>query len=123
MRKASWIILSAFLAFAVGCGGSKPSNQIVGKWNAELPKDAPKELAGMMPVMEFKNDGVLIMSMGPINMNAKYKFVADDTMEVEMDVPGKGKDAKKMKVEIKGDEMTTTELEGKKEVSKFKKAK
>jgi uncharacterized protein (TIGR03066 family) len=76
----------------VGCGGSKPKDQIVGKWEATesvLGKD-------VKVVMEFTADGAAKMSMnaegqeipGP---SGKYKFIDDNTMEIEYTEDGKTK--------------------------------
>lgn len=118
MRHTFLALLGFLLVFLAGCGSSKPKDLIVGKWEAQA--DEAKKMGGM--VVDFRPDSAMTMKMGKVSIDGKYKFVDDATVEVEMEMFGK-KDSKKYKVEIVKDEMTTTELDGKKEVSKFKKVK
>lgn len=117
MRKVSFLFLSAFLAFAIGCGSSKPKDLIVGKWESTEDKTKGE-------VVEFKSDGTMVMTMGDgdkkASMTAKYKFLEDELMEVEMENPLAGLDAKmpktlsqKIKIKVTKDELTTTDDGGK----------
>jgi hypothetical protein len=118
VRNVSLVVMASFLLFAVGCGGSKPKDLIVGKWNLVESADMPKDIvAKMQGTMEFKSDGELVMNVMGMSKSGKYKFVSDDTMEAEL-----GGKAKKLKVDIKGEDLTTTE-DGTNKVDKFKKAK
>ncbi len=118
MKHCTVLGLFAVVLFGVAGCGAKPKDQIVGKW--EAAEADPKKGGGM--TVEFKKEGDVVMSVGAMNISGKYKFPQDDVVEIEIEKLGK-KDAKKMKVDIKGDELTTTEVDGKKEVTKFKKAK
>ncbi|MBL8796990.1 MAG: hypothetical protein JNM56_24020 [Planctomycetia bacterium] len=118
MRHTSVVLLGFLLVFLAGCGSAKPKDLIVGKWEAQ--NDEAKKMGGM--TVEFKPESAMTMKIGTVSIDGKYKFVDDATVEVETEMLGK-KDSKKFKVEIVKDEMTTTELDGAKEVSKFKKVK
>jgi uncharacterized protein (TIGR03066 family) len=115
MRKVSLALLVCLLPLFAACGGSKPKDLIIGKWEAADEKEKGVS-------MEYKPDGTLTVSMGPIKMDAKYKFTADEDMEVEMNMPGLKEPIKqKLKVKVSKDEMSTTDEKGK--VDKFKRAK
>jgi len=86
-----------------GRAAAAPKNAelIVGKWDI-----------GMNTVFEYKKDGTFVMTIGTVALNGKYKFIDDNTMEVEITVGDKTK-KNRLKVAIQGDEMTTTDPEGK----------
>jgi uncharacterized protein (TIGR03066 family) len=142
MRKVSFVLLSGLLIVLTACSGSKsttgaaskdkptqasapppPKNSelIVGKWEGADEKDKEKG------TLEFTKDGAMIavMSAGgkEMKMNGKYKFTADDTMEVQLEVPELKKELPKetLKVKVMGDGMETTDSKGK--VDKFKRVK
>lgn len=125
MRRMALAAVCFGVIFVIGCG-SKPKDKIVGKWEATDPKEA----ADAKTVFEFKPDGTMVMgmSMGPVNMNmnGKYKFTADDVIEMEIEPPaemkGAKKDAKKAKVEVTSDNLSMTSQDEKKETIKLKKA-
>jgi uncharacterized protein (TIGR03066 family) len=79
----------------------KNSELIVGKWDI-----------GMNTIFEYRKDGTMLMTIGKVEVPGKYKFINNDTMEVEITFMGKTK-SNRLKVVIKGDEMTTTDPEGK----------
>lgn len=122
MRKVSFLLLSALLAFAVGCGASKPKDQIVGKWESTEEADKGN-------TMEFKADGTVafVAKMGDksMTMPGKYKFLEDELMEVEIEnplaalVPGSPKTmSQKIKIKVDKDSLTTTDEKGKVEKAK-----
>ena len=96
-------IVSLLLLLVAGWVYAAPKNAelIVGKWDI-----------GMNTIMEYKKDGGFVMTVGTVVVNGKYKFISDDTIEVEVTVGDKTK-SNKLKVAFKDDEMTTTDPEGK----------
>ncbi len=106
--RAILVVGSLFLAgFAVAA--PKNAELIVGKWDI-----------GMNTIMEYKKDGGFVMTVGTVAINGKYKFISDDTIEVEISVGDKTK-SNKLKVAFKDDEMTTTDPDGK--MNKLKRVK
>jgi hypothetical protein len=84
---------------AVGCSGSKPRDLIVGKWKAE----------SAALTMEFMPDGSMASSLllpdgniGP-KQAGKYRFVGDDTIEMETPVK-----VDKAKVSVTPETLTMT---------------
>ena len=104
-------LVVAVLLLVVGALNAAPKNAelIVGKWDI-----------GMNTIMEYKKDGTFVMTVGTLVVNGKYKFISDDTIEVEITVGDKTK-SNKLKVAFKDDEMTTTDPEGK--MNKLKRVK
>jgi len=97
-------LASPLLVLLLACAAvAAPKNAelIVGKWDI-----------GMDTVMVYRKDGTLSMVIGTIVVNGKYKFISDDTMEVEITLGDKTK-KNQLKVAIQGDELTTTEANGK----------
>ena len=91
------------LVFCTAPGSAAPKNTdlIVGKWDP-----------GMNAVIEYKKDGTMSISVGKDKIDGKYKFLDEDTIEIEL--PGKnGPRTNKLKVAIKDDELTTTDPDGK----------
>jgi hypothetical protein len=62
------------------------------------------------------------MTAGEGTVTDKYKFAQDDIVDVAFEFMGRT-EANKMKVEFKGDEMTTTDQDAKKAVNKWKRVK
>lgn len=94
--------LFVLLLLAAGAAAApKNAELIVGKWDI-----------GMETVMEYRKDGTLSMVIGKIVVNGRYKFINDDTMEVEITLGDQTK-KNQLKVSIKDDELTTTEANGK----------
>lgn len=91
------------LFFVAGSVVAAPKNAelIVGKWDI-----------GMNTIMEYKKDGGFVMTIGAVVINGKYKFISDDTIEVEITLGDKTK-SNKLKIAIKDDKMTTTDPDGK----------
>jgi uncharacterized protein (TIGR03066 family) len=96
-------LVGAMLLVAVGSVVAAPKNAelIVGKWDI-----------GMNTIMEYKKDGGFVMTVRTKAINGKYKFLTDDTIEVEITV-GDKIGISKLKIAIKDDEMTTTDPDGK----------
>src|SRR5262245_63214587 len=118
-------LLSVFgVALCLSACASKPKDLIIGKWE---PTDSAEK-----GTLEFAKDGTMKMGTGPISIQAKYKFIDDQTMEVEMENPlgGLGAGAggvqvqipktitSRVKVSVTKDELTTTDDKGK--TTKFK---
>jgi hypothetical protein len=80
----------------MSCGGSKSKDLLVGKWEC---KDEGKD-KGL--VVEFTKDGTSNMTIGPITLKAKYKFIDDNTVEMEMENPFKDMQMEGVKIETKG---------------------
>ena len=93
---ALWMLVAASLNTA-----PKNAELIVGKWDI-----------GMNTIIEYKKDGTFVMTVGTLAVNGKYKFITDDTIEVELTVGDKTK-SNRLKVAFKDDEMTTTDPDGK----------
>jgi uncharacterized protein (TIGR03066 family) len=81
--------------------GGKNKELIVGKWDI-----------GMETIIEYRKDGTMTMTIRKVEINGKYKFVEDDTIEVEITFMDKTK-KNRLKVAFKDDEMTTTDPDGK----------
>ena len=80
--------------------------QIIGKWVSadQRNKDA---------VIEFRNDGSLQIHVASINLAGKYRVLDDVTIELELSIPGpKPPDRQRIKVQIKEQEMITTNPDG-----------
>ena len=118
MRHTFLALLGFLLVFLAGCGSAKPKDLIIGKWEAQ--GEEQKKMGGM--VVDFKPDSSMTLKMGIVSIHGKYKFTDDTTVEVEIELPNKT-ESKTMKVEIVKDEMTATDLDGKKATTKFKKVK
>jgi uncharacterized protein (TIGR03066 family) len=105
MRVASLPGLALFLLVLSSAPGTAQANKnkelIVGKWDI-----------GMSTVFEYRKDGTMLMTIGKVEVPGKYKFVNDDTIEVEITLMGKTR-SNRLKVVIKEDEMTTTDPDGK----------
>jgi uncharacterized protein (TIGR03066 family) len=97
------------LAFLASACSSKPKDQIIGKWSG---KDGETDLT-----MEFNKDGTMKTEVkgGLVSgsVSGKYKFVDDNTIEMEVDV-GDQKQTKKARVTIEKDKMTLTDDKDKK---------
>jgi hypothetical protein len=116
MRKMGIVALSCLLILQSGCGPKKPKDLIVGKWQSS-------EADVLMHVIEFTSDGKLIFaaSLGGDEIKvvgkalitkptATYKFIDDDTIEVEVSpVPGMPPIKQKVKVKFSGEEMEWTD--------------
>ncbi len=119
MRVLSLVGVAA-LALLISSCGNKPKDLIIGKWEATDDKDKG--------VVEFNKDGTFKITSGPFSMNGTYKFVDDNTIEMEMDNPLAGgvdmpsvpggvkidlpkKITTKSKVKVTKDELTMTELD------------
>jgi uncharacterized protein (TIGR03066 family) len=105
MRAVSLLCLPLLVLFLMPAPAASQANKnqalIVGKWDI-----------GMNTVFDYRKDGTMLMTIGNIEIPGKYKFVSNDTIEVTITVMGKTK-SNRLKVVIKGDEMTTTDPEGK----------
>jgi uncharacterized protein (TIGR03066 family) len=119
LRVVGMGLLVSVLVVASGCGSSKPKDLIIGKWEV-TEKLGDKEMKG---TYEFTKDGTLKMSMGPISMDAKYKFIDDNNFEMTMEIPGlKETKSEKIKIEsITSDKMVASDPKGEKK--EFKKVK
>jgi uncharacterized protein (TIGR03066 family) len=96
------------LAFLASACSSKPRDQIIGKWSG---KDGETDVN-----VEFNNDGTMKTEKAagePKSFSGKYKFVDDNTIEMEMDV-GDQKQTRKAKVTIEKDKLTLTDEKDKK---------
>jgi uncharacterized protein (TIGR03066 family) len=95
----------------------KPKDLIVGKWKPTKEKDKDS-------VLDFQKDGKLKITLNAeLSIDGSYKFLDDDTMEVELTFKGKT-DTIKMKVKVTKDELITTQdKNGKKKEDKFKRIK
>jgi len=91
----------------------KPKDLIVGKWMPDKDKDNV--------TLEFAKDGKLVVKQGDgdkkVEISGTYKFVKDDTMDVELDFMGK-KMKETLTVTVAKDELTTVDSKGKKETFK-----
>ena len=105
MRAVSVFCLPLVVLLLMGAPVASQANKnqelIVGKWDI-----------GMNTVFDYRKDGTMLMTIGNVEIPGKYKFVSNDTIEVTITVMGKTK-SNRLKVVIKGDEMTTTDPEGK----------
>jgi uncharacterized protein (TIGR03066 family) len=117
MHKVILALLVCVLPILGGCGSSQPKDQIIGKWQA-VEGDAKKGDT----ILEFKKDGSVSMTAGEGTVTGKYTFTQDDIVDVAFEFMGRT-EANKMKVEFKGDEMTTTDQDAKKAVNKWKRVK
>ncbi len=126
MRVLSLVGVAA-LALLVSSCGNKPKDLIVGKWEST---EEPKE------VVEYGKDGTAKTTVGPLTMTATYKFIDDNTMELEVDNPlagggvvGVDVGPKKLKIQTKvtvtKDELTITgkDKDGKEKTTKYKRVK
>jgi len=120
MRRLVALSLFVLVSAVAAQETAKSSNKelIVGKWRAEVPQDAPKEAVELTPVVEFKKDGGLVIEIGKLlKLEGKYRFLNESDLELEIEVMGK-KDAKKIKVEVTKDTLSTTDEKGKVEKMK-----
>jgi uncharacterized protein (TIGR03066 family) len=106
---AAALVVSLFLVAGSSIAAPKNAELIVGKWDI-----------GMNTIMEYKKDGGFVMTVGNVVINGKYKFISDDTIDIEIMVGDKAK-SNKLKIAIKDDEMTTTDPDGK--MNKLKRVK
>ena len=110
------VLLTVGLAPAQGA--DKPKDLIVGKWEPLEPK-------GKGAVLEFKKDGTLSVAIKDdgkeVKFDGTFKFLADDVMEITMDVMGQKMTEKITLKKIDKDGMTTVDAMGKEE--KFKRLK
>lgn len=80
---------------------AKPSELIVGKWQST---DAKKG------TIEFFQDGKVLLGG---TLSAKYRFIDDDNIEVELKVPGTDQTGtKRVRVKITANDMTATDRDG-----------
>lgn len=98
----------------------KAKDLIVGKW--EIASGDPKQKG----TIEFQQGGNLIITAtAPVELTikGKYKFLDEDTMEVELTPPVEGADkvTQKVKVKVTKDELIT--IDEKKKEDKFKRVK
>jgi uncharacterized protein (TIGR03066 family) len=87
----------------------KPEELILGKWTAK-EKMGDKEVD---IVLEFSKDGVVKATIGPKTMEAKYKVIDKDNLELTLERDGK-KETKKAKFKVTKDKLTISP-EGEKE--------
>jgi uncharacterized protein (TIGR03066 family) len=90
----------------------KPKDLILGKWNPAQKDEGP--------VLEFLKDGKFKVTFQQVSFEGMYKFIDDNTMDVEITAQGKTQ-KDKIKVEVTKDSLTTTDSTGKPE--KFTRAK
>jgi uncharacterized protein (TIGR03066 family) len=84
---------------------AKYKELIVGKWDI-----------GMSTIFEYRQDGTMKMTLKKtVEINGKYKFISDDTIEVEITVGDKTR-SNRLKIAIKDDTMTTTDPDGKQNI-------
>src|SRR5262249_42745690 len=95
-----FLVILVYAAPTVAQGG-KNKDLIVGKWDI-----------GMETIIEYRKDGTMTMTIRKVEINGKYKFVEDDTIEVEITFNDKTK-KNRLKVAFKDDQMTTTDPDGK----------
>ena len=106
MRQITLSIASlVFLPLATFAADPKPKDVILGKWES---------LDGISKgvIVEFKKDGTTEASYnGKVMTTGKYKFIDDDTMEFEQTfLNTKQPLIMKFRMQIKGDELTQTDL-------------
>ena len=118
MRNVTGIGLALLIVCGIsGCGGGKPQDQIIGKWEAKEKGPDGKE---MTMTTEFTKDGTVKMGVMGLTVEGKYKFIDDKNIELTMEMMGK-KDTKKLKLDsISGDKMVLVDDKGEKK--EFKKA-
>lgn len=101
---AAVVLLAAGLAPVHAA--DKAQDLIVGKWQ-------PTSEEGKEVTVEFVNDGILKVVARGMTIEGKYKFLDDDTVEVELTFMGETKKSK-IRVKVTKDELITTD-ESKKE--------
>src|SRR5262249_11786490 len=102
MKALRLILVVPFCLLVLSCG-SKSKDLIVGKWECT---DEGKD-KGL--VVEFNKDGTSSMSIAFLNLKAKYKFIDDNTIEMELENPFKdlkieGVKMEAVKMDTKGTE-------------------
>jgi hypothetical protein len=99
-----WLVLR-------GSGAASNEKLIVGRW--QVIEDRNNQLKGLNVMLEFKADGNLVMDAGIMKMNARYRFINRDTIEIT----DAGRPPDTSQVSISGDQLTITERGG---VMRFK---
>lgn len=124
MRRTSIVLMGFAVLFLSSCSGDKPKNSIVGKWDSI-------DEAKLAATYEFSKDGGCKMIMKipgsgdakatEATYEGKYKFVDDETMDLELNFAGRPFTKEQDKVKVSNDELTLTDKDG--GVQKFKRVK
>jgi uncharacterized protein (TIGR03066 family) len=91
-----------------------PEKQILGKWETTEP-DSKQKIT-----LEFADKNVLKIVVGQITVEARYKFVDDENMELTMTFPDSTM-TEKVKIKVEEKELVLTGKDGK--PTKFTRAK
>jgi len=82
MRAIGRLGMGCLCLLLFGCG-SKPKDLIIGKWNAADEKE-------VFQGYDFNKDGAMTMTLNDKDktvVSGKYKFIDQDTIDMEMQVP------------------------------------
>jgi hypothetical protein len=74
-----WICPMLFM----GCGPGTPREAVIGTWESGLPNKKR--------TMTFWDNGVWSYKSGDLKYTGQYKFIADDKVEIKVDVPSGAK--------------------------------
>ena len=110
MRKIFNIALVVFVVLTLNrCGGSEdPREVIIGKWNVSQP-------AGIVLLVgkaEFRKNGTVTTEMNGRRIESTYKFLDNETIELEMSVGGRKVTEKNKIVNMTADEMSLLDPQG-----------
>ena len=110
MRKNFSFALAAFVVLTLnGCGGvENPREGIIGKWNVSQPFG----IGTLVGKAEFRKNGTVTTEMNGRKIESTYKFLDNETIELEMFVGGRKVTEKNKIVNMSADEMSLRDPQG-----------